>query len=56
MAQGEARTELEPQAGTVIEILNIAGFSNQSVEEATYKKDAGISEETAAGSGEVDVQ
>lgn len=38
MAQGEARTELEPQAGTVIEILNIAGFSNQSVEEATYKK------------------
>ena len=38
MAQGEARTELETQAGTVIEILNIAGFSNQSVEEATYKK------------------
>lgn len=38
MAQREARTELEPQAGTVIEILNIAGFSNQSVGEATYQK------------------
>lgn len=38
MAQGEAKAELEPQSESVIEILNIAGFSNQSVEEATYKK------------------
>lgn len=38
MTQGEVRAELESQAGTVIEILNIAGFSNRSVEEAAYKK------------------
>lgn len=38
MVQREVKAELEPKAGTIIEILNIAGFSNRTVEEATYKK------------------
>lgn len=38
MAEREEKTELEAHADQVIEILNIAGFSNQTVEEATYKK------------------
>lgn len=38
MAEREEKTELEADADRVIKILNIAGFSNQIVEEATYKK------------------
>lgn len=38
MAQEQQRKELESQAEQVIEILNIAGFSNQTMEEAAYKK------------------
>lgn len=38
MAEREEKRELEAHADQVIEILNIAGFSNQSVEEAAYKK------------------
>jgi transglutaminase-like putative cysteine protease len=41
MERGQAREELESQAGQIIEILNIAGFSNQSVDESVYKKTQG---------------
>ncbi|QWT54081.1 transglutaminase-like domain-containing protein [Eubacterium sp. MSJ-33] len=38
MTAGEKKTELEAHVDEVIETLNIAGFSNQTVEETTYKK------------------
>lgn len=38
MTEGEKKTELEAHVDEVIETLNIAGFSNQTVEETTYKK------------------
>ena len=41
MEREQAREELESQAGQIIKILNIAGFSNQSVDESVYKKTQG---------------